>query len=91
MNICISYYLDRILCWYMNYMRNHFLLSTRIWFWVKDPTSDSASHFNWDRDSIYGATILLGAGGATVLVISMAKIAYLVGEYTVSMEAAYLY
>ena len=75
----------------MNCLRNHFLQSPRIWFWVKDPTSDSASHFNWDRDSIYGATILLGAGGATVLVISMAKIAYLVGEYTVSMEAAYLY
>ena len=57
----------------------------RIWFWVKDPTDDTTSHFNWYRDSIYGATMLLGAGGATVLVIAMARIAYLVGDYTVSI------
>lgn len=60
-------------------------LAPRIWFWVKDPTDDSTSHFNFYRDSIYGATMLLGAGGATVLVISMAKIAYLVGDYSVSI------
>ena len=58
----------------------------RIWFWVKDPTDDNVSGFNWDRDSIYLATVLLGAGGATVLVISMARIAYLVGKHTVSVQ-----
>jgi len=30
--------------------------------------------------------VLLGAGGATVLVISMARIAYLVGKHTVSVQ-----
>ena len=50
---------------------------------MKDPTDDPVSKFNWSRDSIYGATILLGAGGAIVLVMSMAKIAYLVGPYRV--------
>ena len=59
----------------------------RMWFWVKAPTDDSTSHFNLERDSIYGATILLGAGGATILVISMAMISYLVGPYTVSIAA----
>ena len=56
-----------------------------MWFWVKESANDPVSVFNWNRDSVYGAAILLGAGGAVVLVISMAMIAYLVGEYTVCM------
>ena len=52
---------------------------------MKDPSDDPVSGFNWDRDSVYGAAMLLGAGGAVVLVISMAMIAYLVGDYTVSI------
>jgi hypothetical protein len=52
---------------------------------VKDPTSDHTSAFNWSRDSVYGANILLGMGGAVVLVMSMAMIAYLVGPYAVSL------
>ena len=52
---------------------------------MKDPTDDSTSQFNWSRDSVYGANILLGIGGAVVLVISMSMIAYLVGSYTVSL------
>ena len=59
--------------------------SNRIWFWIKDPTDDHTSSFNWSRDNVYGAMVLLGAGGATVLVISMAMIAYLVGKHTVSV------
>lgn len=51
---------------------------------MKDPTGDHSSAFNWSRDSIYGANVLLGMGGAVVLVMSMAMIAYLVGPYTVS-------
>ena len=58
----------------------------RIWFWVKDPTDDSTSHFNWNRDNIYGATVLLGAGGATCLVMSLAFISYMIGRFTVSMK-----
>lgn len=57
----------------------------RLWFWVKDATDDHTSAFNWSRDSIYGANILLGMGGAVVLVMSMAMIAYLVGPYSVSL------
>ena len=52
---------------------------------MKDATDDHTSAFNWSRDSIYGANILLGMGGAVVLVMSMAMIAYLVGPYTVSL------
>lgn len=54
-----------------------------MWFWMKNPTNDTASHFNWSRDSLYGATILLGAGGSTVMVIAFTMVANLVGEYTV--------
>ena len=52
---------------------------------MKDATDDHTSAFNWSRDSIYGANILLGMGGAVVLVMSMAMIAYLVGPYSVSL------
>ena len=55
-----------------------------MWFWVKDPTNDTNSHFNWSRDNIYGATILLGAGGSTLNVISFTMISYLVKNFTVS-------
>lgn len=66
------------------------LVVCSIWFWVKDPSDDPVSGFNWDRDSVYGAAILLGAGGAVVLVISMAMIAYLVGDYTVSLITIFI-
>jgi len=58
--------------------------SDRIWFWVKDPTDDSTSAFNWSRDSIYGAAVLLGAGSITCLVMSLTFVSYVVGKYTVS-------
>ena len=51
---------------------------------MKDPTDDPHSKFNWSRDSIYGAIVLLGAGGAIVLVITLAMVPYLIGPYTVS-------
>ena len=56
----------------------------RIWFWVNSPTNESPARFSWPRDSVYGATILLGVGGATVLVLSMAMISHVVGEFAVS-------
>ena len=62
------------------------ILCDRIWFWVKAPTNDPTSPFNLSRDSIYGATILLGAGGAALLVLSMSMIAYTVGDFTVSLH-----
>ena len=57
----------------------------RIWFWVKDPTDDHFSDFNISRDSIYGAIVLLGVGGATTLAIAMAMFSFLIGRYTVRM------
>lgn len=53
----------------------------RIFFWVKAPTNDSTSPFNWRRDSIYIATLLLGSGGAMVLVIALSMITFLVQDY----------
>jgi len=83
-NICLE--LLRVLFSFLNFydcILVHFTF--RIWLWVKDPTDDDTSPFNWSRDSIYGATFLMGAGGATVLVISQSMIAYLIGQYTVRL------
>ena len=41
--------------------------------------------FQWPRDSIYGAIVLLGGGGAIVNVMSMAMIAHNIGPYAVSV------
>ncbi len=54
-----------------------------MFFWVKDPTDDISGHFNWSRDCIYIALVLLGSGGAVLIVISLSMIAFLVGEYKV--------
>ncbi len=64
----------------------------RIWFWVSDPSYSSSSHkfFQWPRDSIYGAILLLGVGGAIVHVISMSLIAYVIGPYAVSNQLSCL-
>lgn len=64
-------------------------ISSRIWFWVKEPTSEHFATFNWSRDSVYIATILLGMGGTTILVLSMAMISHLVGEFAVSIYRRY--
>lgn len=64
-------------------------ISFRIWFWVKEPTSEHFAMFNWSRDSVYIATILLGMGGTTILVLSMAMISHLVGEFAVSVYRCY--
>lgn len=63
------------------------LLLHRMWFWVADASSSAtppSNGFVWPRDSIYGAVILLGMGGAFVNVISMSLVAYVVGPYVVS-------
>ena len=54
-----------------------------IWFWVQERTDDHSSAFNLSRDSVYGAIILLGVGGAIVLAIAMAMFSYLIGDYLV--------
>ena len=63
------------------------LYVSSIWFWVKEPAWGVGRHvvFDLSRDSVYGATMLLGMGGATVLVLAMAMISHLVGEFTVSV------
>ena len=55
-----------------------------IWLLLKQPTNDSTSSFNWNRDNIYIAIILLGLGGATLMVISLSMISLLIGQYSVS-------
>ena len=50
---------------------------------MKESTDDTSSHFNWSRDCIYIGLILLGAGGAVVVVISLSMIAFLVDEFKV--------
>lgn len=64
-----------------------FIISTcSIFFWVKDSTTaDTSSHFDWRRDSIYIATLLLGSGGAIVVVIALSMVAFLVQDYKVSI------
>ena len=44
----------------------------------------SHATFNLARDNVYGAIILLGMGGATVLVLSYTMISQVVAKYTVS-------
>lgn len=61
-----------------------FPFTYRIWFWVKDPTNVSpGTTFSVARDNVYVAIVLLGIGGATVLVLSYTMISQLVGKYTV--------
>lgn len=55
----------------------------RIWFWVAAASPSSPRAFQWPRDSIYGAIVLLGAGGAIVHVMSMTMAAYVIGPYAV--------
>ena len=57
----------------------------RVWFFLKHPTNDPNSSFNWSRDNIYIAVILLGLGGATLMVISLSMIALLIGKYSVRL------
>lgn len=67
-----------------------FPFTCRIWFWVKDPTSVSpGTTFSVARDNVYVAIVLLGIGGATVLVLSYTMISQLVGRYTVCYTAHY--
>ena len=54
--------------------------------WVKQPSDDPNSSFNIDRDSLYIAIILLGAGGACMIVMSLSFISFFVGVYTVSSD-----
>ena len=55
-----------------------------IWFWVKDPSGvDRDVAFNVARDNVYLAIVLLGMGGATVLVLAYTMISQVVGKFTV--------
>lgn len=53
---------------------------SRIWFWVQDiPKSTVQEVF------LYGATVLIGGGGATILVTSLSMVADLIGPAVVSL------
>ena len=53
--------------------------SCRLWFWQQPEPQSTAEGI-----IIYGATILLGAGGSTLLVTSLSMVADLIGCTTVS-------
>ncbi len=55
-----------------------------MWFWLQPSYPDHAQvAFYWKRDIIYIAVILLGIGGATLMVISLSMISILIGEFSV--------
>ena len=62
------------------------LYLSSMWFWFADASTatPTSTGFRWPRDSIYGAVILLGAGGAFVNVLAMTNIAYVIGQNVVS-------
>ena len=49
-----------------------------IWFWVQDEPSNAV-----ERVTVYGSTVLLGAGGSTLLVTSLSMVADLIGNTVV--------
>ncbi len=53
-----------------------------MWFWVQ-PATVANGNFDWSRDQIYIAIILLGLGGACLMVLSLSMISILIGEYSV--------
>ena len=58
-----------------------------MWFWLQPSYPDHKQvAFYWKRDIIYIAVILLGIGGATLMVISLSMISILIGEFSVSEE-----
>ena len=62
-----------------------------IWFWVKDPSGvDRDVAFSVARDNVYLAIVLLGMGGATVLVLAYTMISQVVGKFTVSKNYIYV-
>ena len=55
-----------------------------MWFWVQPAHGDHQhSHFYWKRDCIYIAIILLGVGGATLMVLSLSMVSFLIGDFSV--------
>ena len=62
-----------------------------IWFWVKEPSSVSRDvTFNVARDNVYLAIMLLGMGGATVLVLAYTMISQVVGKFTVRLMSYFI-
>jgi hypothetical protein len=47
----------------------------RIWFWVQDPPHENMAM----NILLYGSTVLIGAGGSTLLVTSLSMVADLIG------------
>ena len=52
----------------------------RIWFWVQDPPQGVAMNI-----ILYGSTVLIGAGGSTLLVTSLSMVADLIDCAVVSL------
>ena len=54
----------------------------RIWFWVQEAPSET-EHPHVEQITVYGSTVLLGAGGSTLLVTSLSMVADLIGSTVV--------
>ena len=53
-----------------------------IWFWMQDPPHSTAMNI-----VLYGSTVLIGAGGSTLLVTSLSMVADLIGCAVVSYKS----
>ena len=69
----------------------HTVVNFRMWFWLKEQTGDQSSHFEFTRDNIYGATILMGIGTIMCWVVAAFLIAELVGQSEVSFTMSFSY
>ena len=58
------------------------IFSLSMWFWVQEPPSET-DHPQVEAITVYGSTILLGAGGSTLLVTSLSMVADLIGATVV--------
>ena len=64
------------------YILLHFLyFPFSMWFWVTEPPGDNLAA----NILVYGATVLIGGGGATILVTSLSMVADLIGAAVVSV------
>ena len=55
-----------------------------LWFWMQEAPAQT-EHPQVEQITVYGSTVLLGAGGSTVLVTSLSMVADLIGPTVVCM------
>ena len=67
-------------------LRYNYFMPYSMWFWVQPEHGDHEDYpFYWNRDCIYIAIILLGIGGATLMVLSLSMVSILIGDFNVNL------